>query len=191
MNITHGSNKSNLIISAIILTTMTTAGVAVAHNVTSSNTKESNHVASPQKAKVMKEDTDTPKISADETPAVANVETVEENTPATQQSEKDASEPANPYAANSNVWYVYGKRQDIGKPVGDSWGPARLWVSSARAAGFTVDKTPEVGAVYSAGDHLYIVNGVSESSLSVSTYFSNEVTREMSLAEASIGWFIH
>ena len=53
----------------------------------------------------------------------------------------------NRYAAGNCTWYVYERRAQMGRPVGSFWGNANTWVSSARAAGFVVNRTPAAGAV--------------------------------------------
>ncbi len=53
----------------------------------------------------------------------------------------------NRYAAGNCTWYVYERRAQMGRPVGSFWGNANTWASSARAAGYTVNRTPAAGAV--------------------------------------------
>ena len=53
----------------------------------------------------------------------------------------------NRYALGNCTWYVYERRAQIGRPVGSFWGNANTWASSARAAGFLVNRTPAAGAV--------------------------------------------
>ena len=53
----------------------------------------------------------------------------------------------NRYAPGNCTWYVYERRAQMGKPVGSFWGNANTWASSARAAGYQVDRSPDAGAV--------------------------------------------
>lgn len=53
----------------------------------------------------------------------------------------------NRYAFGNCTWYVYERRQQLGKPVGSFWGNASTWAAYARAAGYKVNGTPAVGAV--------------------------------------------
>lgn len=53
----------------------------------------------------------------------------------------------NRYAPGNCTWYAYERRMELGRPVGSFWGNANTWASSARAAGYLVDRNPESGAV--------------------------------------------
>ena len=54
----------------------------------------------------------------------------------------------NRYAAGNCTWYVYERRLQLGRPIGSFWGNANTWATSARAAGFVVNNTPEPGAIF-------------------------------------------
>ncbi|MFZ1458618.1 MAG: LysM peptidoglycan-binding domain-containing protein [Candidatus Saccharimonadales bacterium] len=64
------------------------------------------------------------------------------------------------------TWYSYNRRAELGRPVGSFWGNAATWASFARASGYRVDSSPEVGAVmqdsYAAGGygHVAVVESI-------------------------------
>ncbi len=53
----------------------------------------------------------------------------------------------NRYADGNCTWYVYERRAQIGKSIGSYWGNANTWDTSAAAAGFTVGRIPQPGAI--------------------------------------------
>lgn len=53
----------------------------------------------------------------------------------------------NRYAPGNCTWYAYERRVQLGRPVGSFWGNANTWASSARAAGYLVNRTPAAGAI--------------------------------------------
>lgn len=62
-----------------------------------------------------------------------------------------AAQAGNRYSYGYCTWYVYNRRAEIGRPVGSFWGDAVTWAYAGRSAGFTVNNTPEVGAVMQNG----------------------------------------
>ena len=91
------------------------------------------------------------------------------------------------------IWY----RQQIGRPVPTNWGNANTWASRAAAAGWRVDKTPEVGAVFQTPSgwygHVGVVVGLLEDgSIRVrETNYNYRVGRvtEATIPAASVGRF--
>lgn len=57
----------------------------------------------------------------------------------------------NKYAPGYCTWYVYERRAAAGRPIGSFWGNAVTWAMNARSAGFTVNNTPEPGAIMQNG----------------------------------------
>ncbi len=83
----------------------------------------------------------------------------------------------NRYAAGNCTWYVYERRAQMGRPVGSFWGNANTWASSARSAGFLVNRSPAAGAVLvdQAGyfGHVAVVERVLENGDIVITEMNN------------------
>lgn len=57
----------------------------------------------------------------------------------------------NTYARGNCTAYAFDRRVELGKPVGARWGNASSWATAARNAGFSVNRTPSVGAVIQNG----------------------------------------
>ncbi len=57
----------------------------------------------------------------------------------------------NTYARGNCTAYAFDRRVELGKPVGARWGNASSWAVAARSAGYTVNRTPSVGAVIQNG----------------------------------------
>lgn len=74
-----------------------------------------------------------------------------------------AATAGNRYAPGNCTWYAYERRMQLGRPVGSFWGNARTWASSASAAGYVVNNTPEAGAVLVDRSGFYGHVGVVES----------------------------
>jgi peptidoglycan DL-endopeptidase CwlO len=70
------------------------------------------------------------------------------------------------------VSWAAWERSQLGRPIPGGWGNANQWANSARAAGYTVDNNPEVGAIAqtSAGPfgHVAIVAQIQGSNVIVS-----------------------
>jgi surface antigen len=58
-----------------------------------------------------------------------------------------AGSVGNRYAFGNCTWYAYEKRVAIGRPVGSFWGNGGSWGYSAAASGYSVNNTPEAGAI--------------------------------------------
>lgn len=64
------------------------------------------------------------------------------------------------YAFGNCTAYVFDRRLELGRPVGVMWGNAGAWATNARAAGYTVNRTPAAGAVIQDSGHVAIVEAV-------------------------------
>ncbi len=53
----------------------------------------------------------------------------------------------NRYAWGNCTWYAYERRAQMGRPVGSFWGNAKTWAYFAKSDGYSVGRTPAVGAV--------------------------------------------
>jgi surface antigen len=72
----------------------------------------------------------------------------------------NAAAVGNRYDYGYCTWYAYNRRAELGRPVGSFWGNAATWAGFARASGYLVNNTPEVGAVmqdsYTAGGYGHV-----------------------------------
>ena len=64
---------------------------------------------------------------------------------------RSVSNSGNLYTTGQCTYYAFDRRAELGKPIGSLWGNASNWAYSANQAGFNVDHTPEVGAVFQNG----------------------------------------
>lgn len=64
---------------------------------------------------------------------------------------RSVSNSGNLYTTGQCTYYAFDRRAELGKPIGSLWGNASNWAYSANQAGFNVDRTPEVGAVFQSG----------------------------------------
>ena len=64
------------------------------------------------------------------------------------------------YAFGNCTAYVFDRRLELGRPIGAMWGNAGAWATNARAAGYTVSRTPAAGAVIQDSGHVAIVEAV-------------------------------
>lgn len=106
----------------------------------------------------------------------------------------------NRYAFGNCTWYAYERRLQLGRAVGSFWGNAATWAMYARAAGYPVNNTPEVGAVMQNGGgygHVAIVESVnSDGSITISEMnyagnFNRVTSRTVSAGTASGFTYIH
>jgi len=64
------------------------------------------------------------------------------------------------YAPGNCTAYAFDRRAELGRPVGAMWGNAGTWATYARSEGYTVNRTPEAGAVIQDWGHVAIVEAV-------------------------------
>lgn len=99
------------------------------------------------------------------------------------------------------VWYRNISGLSDLKPVSATWGNARNWANAARAAGFVVDRTPEVNAVFQTPSgwygHVGIVVGLNDDGSIVVqeanyNYRPGRITRA-TIPASAVGnfWYIH
>lgn len=54
---------------------------------------------------------------------------------------------SNTYAYGYCTFWAAKRREDIGKPIPNTWGDAHTWAERAQAMGYHVDHMPSVGAI--------------------------------------------
>lgn len=96
----------------------------------SSSSSNSTASSNTSKASEKKEEVKTESVSA---PAPSNV-----------------SYGTNYYYWGDCTWYVFERRQQLGKPAGNNWGNASNWDDAARGQGYSVSSRPSVGAIMQA-----------------------------------------
>lgn len=64
------------------------------------------------------------------------------------------------YAFGNCTAYVFDRRAELGRSIGQRWGNAGAWATNARVAGFAVNRTPAAGAVIQDSGHVAIVEAV-------------------------------
>jgi surface antigen len=108
----------------------------------------------------------------------------------------------NKYAWGNCTFYAYQRRLELGRPIGSYWGNAAWWATNARAAGYSVNGSPAVGAVIQNGGgygHVAVVEKVNPgesitlSEMNYAGNFGGITYRTMSWGEATSGRynFIH
>lgn len=110
----------------------------------------------------------------------------------------------NRYAFGNCTWYVYERRQAMGRPIGSFWGNGSMWKYSAQAAGYTVNKTPAPGSIFQTAvggggyGHVAVVESVDGAGNIVireMNYAGFNVVSSRSISASDIQnmpyWFIH
>lgn len=100
------------------------------------------------------------------------------------------------------TWYTYNRRAEVGRPIPSLMGHASAWAYNASRAGFRVNNTPEVGAVfqtaggYGGYGHVAFVEAVhSNGSITISEMnyagWNVKSSRTISASEVSSYNYIH
>lgn len=106
----------------------------------------------------------------------------------------------NRYDFGNCTFYAFNRRAELGRPIGSFWGNANTWAMFAAAAGFTVNNTPAVGAVFQTTSGYYGHVGVVERVNPDGSVFVSEMnqvgfnvksTRTFSPSEARGYTYIH
>lgn len=127
-----------------------------------------------------------------------NNNTTTSNSSSSLNSSSSSSTSGNLYTAGQCTWYVYDR---VGGKISTTWGNANNWASAAQADGYTVNHTPEKGAILqsSAGSYghvAYIESVSSDGSVTVSemNYSGGPFvtdTRTISASQAKSYNYIH
>jgi surface antigen len=103
--------------------------------------------------------------------------------------------PNNSYVPGQCTWYVYNRRFQLGRPIGNFWGNGGSWHFAAARAGFIVNHTPEVGAVFEQAGHVAVVEEVGlDNSVLISEMnwmYSPFNYHERWVHAADTYWYIH
>ncbi|WP_017547803.1 LysM peptidoglycan-binding domain-containing protein [Salinicoccus carnicancri] len=127
----HGMNYRTLMNSNNISSHLIYPGQKLTVNGSSSSSSSSSQSSSDSSsASEKKEEPKSPSVSA---PSPSNV-----------------SYGKNYYYWGDCTWYVFERRQQLGKPVGNNWGNASNWDNAARSQGYSVSSRPSVGAILQA-----------------------------------------
>ncbi|SHD23603.1 COG3942 and LysM peptidoglycan-binding domain-containing protein [Staphylococcus argenteus] len=90
-------------------------------------------------------------------------QTVASTKPVAHYYNKSVANRGNLYAYENCTYYAFDRRAELGRSIGSLWGNANNWNYAAKSAGFKVDKTPEVGAIFQTAAGPYGHVGVVES----------------------------
>ena len=97
-----------------------------------------------------------------------------------------SSTSGNLYTAGQCTWYVYDR---VGGKISTTWGNANNWASAAQSDGYTVNHTPEKGAILQTSEGSYGSVTVSEMNYSGGPFVTD--TRTISANQAKSYNYIH
>ncbi|MBO1198760.1 CHAP domain-containing protein [Staphylococcus simiae] len=121
----------------------------------------------PQQGNQVQTKTITQAVSYKATPQSSNNVSYNQSAPtqtvSTQHYNKSVTNSGNLYAYGNCTYYAFDRRAELGRSIGSLWGNANNWSYAAANAGFKVNRTPEVGAIFQTTAGPYGHVGVVES----------------------------
>lgn len=121
----------------------------------------------PQQGNQAQFKTTTQTVSYKATPQHNNNVSYNVSTPvqtsSSQHYNKSVANSGNLYAYGNCTYYAFDRRAQLGRSIGSLWGNANNWSYAAANAGFKVNRTPEVGAIFQTTAGPYGHVGVVES----------------------------
>ncbi|TVT26690.1 LysM peptidoglycan-binding domain-containing protein [Salinicoccus cyprini] len=126
----HGTTYRNIMNLNNLSSTVIHPGQKLKVSGTASTSSSSSNASSSNSSASESKETVTQNVSA---PAPTNV-----------------SYGKNYYTWGECTWYVFERRQQLGKPVGNGWGNAYSWDTGAKSDGYKVNNSPSVGAIMQA-----------------------------------------
>ena len=187
MKLPKAKNKvAILVASGIVITSAATAGALMI----------AKPFDNPQKASVETTQQDQQTVASSPSPEPEVTTEPVEPTTSPSPTPTPSQGPTNTFAEDSMGYYVFNKRVEAGKVVGN-WGLASSWPTMAKEAGLVVDRNPQKYDAAIGGLGIWFVESVNDdgsfivSSYNAGTYGPGKVTRTVPAVQTQVWQFIH